>query len=112
MPPLPRFWGLSAHDIMPTTHNVTELLAWATGDEHALNDPTPIVYKELRQLPAAYLERAARPHAAADGASSRGVLANPEIPARLETIINKALEIARRGIKPHPNLSNGRSSGD
>ena len=43
---------------MSATHNVTELLAqWANGDEHALNSLTPIVYKELRQLAAAYLRK-------------------------------------------------------
>jgi RNA polymerase sigma-70 factor, ECF subfamily len=43
---------------MSATHNVTELLAqWAKGEEQALNDLTPIVYKELRQLAAAYLRK-------------------------------------------------------
>jgi RNA polymerase sigma-70 factor (ECF subfamily) len=48
---------------MSTTHNVTELLAlWAKGDEQALNDLTPIVYKELRQLAAAYLRKEQQGH--------------------------------------------------
>jgi RNA polymerase sigma-70 factor, ECF subfamily len=48
---------------MPATHNVTELLAqWANGDEKALNDLTPIVYRELRQLAAAYLRKEQQGH--------------------------------------------------
>jgi len=48
---------------MSATHNVTELLAqWANGDEQALNDLTPIVYKELRQLAAAYLRKEQQGH--------------------------------------------------
>lgn len=48
---------------MSTTHNVTELLArWANGDERALNDLTPIVYKTLRQLAAAYLRKEQQGH--------------------------------------------------
>jgi RNA polymerase sigma-70 factor (ECF subfamily) len=48
---------------MSTTHNVTELLTlWAHGDEQALNDLTPIVYKELRQLAAAYLRKEQQGH--------------------------------------------------
>jgi len=48
---------------MSATHNVTELLAqWAKGDEQALNDLTPIVYKELRQLAAAYLRKEQQGH--------------------------------------------------
>ena len=48
---------------MPATHNVTELLAqWANGDEQSLNDLTPIVYKELRQLAAAYLRKEQHNH--------------------------------------------------
>src|SRR5262249_45202280 len=43
--------------------NVTELLAqWANGDEQALNQLTPIVYKELRKLAAAYLRREQHGH--------------------------------------------------
>src|SRR5712691_8233796 len=48
---------------MSATHNVTELLAqWANGDEQALNDLTPIVYRELRQLAASYLRKEQQGH--------------------------------------------------
>lgn len=48
---------------MSATHKVTELLAqWANGDEQALNDLTPIVYKTLRQLAAAYLRKEQQGH--------------------------------------------------
>ena len=48
---------------MPGTHNVTGLLAqWANGDEQALNELTPIVYRELRQLAAAYLRKEQQGH--------------------------------------------------
>ena len=48
---------------MSATHNVTELLVqWANGDEHALNQLTPIVYKELRKLAAAYLRKEQQGH--------------------------------------------------
>jgi RNA polymerase sigma-70 factor, ECF subfamily len=40
------------------THEVTRLLAdWAKGNEQALEDLTPLVYRELRQLAASYLRR-------------------------------------------------------
>ena len=43
---------------MRTTHDVTRLLAqWAQGDEKALADLTPLVYRELRQLAAGYLRK-------------------------------------------------------
>lgn len=43
---------------MPTTHDVTRLLAqWAQGDEKALAELTPLVYRELRQLAAGYLRK-------------------------------------------------------
>jgi RNA polymerase sigma factor (TIGR02999 family) len=43
---------------MSATHDVTSLLAeWAKGNEEALNDLTPLVYKELRQLAAGYLRK-------------------------------------------------------
>jgi RNA polymerase sigma-70 factor, ECF subfamily len=45
------------------THDVTGLLAkWANGDQQALRDLTPIVYKELRQLAASYLRRESQGH--------------------------------------------------
>jgi RNA polymerase sigma-70 factor (ECF subfamily) len=48
---------------MSATHNVTDLLAqWANGDEQALNQLTPIVYKELRKLAAAYLRKEQQGH--------------------------------------------------
>lgn len=48
---------------MSDTHNVTALLSqWAKGDERALNNLTPIVYKELRQLAAAYLRKEQQGH--------------------------------------------------
>ena len=43
---------------MSTTHQVTLLLAkWAKGNEEALDELTPLVYKELRQLAASYLRK-------------------------------------------------------
>jgi RNA polymerase sigma factor (TIGR02999 family) len=43
---------------MPATHDVTGLLArWASGDEQALQDLTPIIYKELRLLAASQLRK-------------------------------------------------------
>jgi RNA polymerase sigma-70 factor, ECF subfamily len=48
---------------MSATHNVTELLSlWAKGDQHALEDLTPIVYKELRLLAASYLRKERQGH--------------------------------------------------
>src|SRR2546429_8092050 len=48
---------------MSATHNVTQLLAqWANGDEKALQDLTPIVYKELRLLAASYLRKERQGH--------------------------------------------------
>ena len=41
---------------MSTTHEVTRLLAeWAQGDQQALEELTPLVYRELRQLAASYM---------------------------------------------------------
>ena len=43
---------------MSTTHEVTRLLAeWAKGNQRALDDLTPLVYEELRQLAAGYLRK-------------------------------------------------------
>jgi len=43
---------------MSDTHEVTLLLTeWAKGNQKALDELTPLVYKELRQLAAAYLRR-------------------------------------------------------
>ncbi|PYV76220.1 MAG: RNA polymerase subunit sigma-70 [Acidobacteria bacterium] len=48
---------------MSATHNVTQLLTqWANGDQQALNDLTPIVYKELRLLAASYLRKERQGH--------------------------------------------------
>lgn len=48
---------------MSVTHNVTALLArWAKGDQQALDDLTPIVYKELRLLAAGYLRKERHGH--------------------------------------------------
>lgn len=48
---------------MSATHNVTELLArWAKGDEQALHELTPIVYKNLRVIAASYLRRERQGH--------------------------------------------------
>ena len=47
----------------PTSHEVTSLLAqWAKGDSQALDDLTPLVYKELRQLAAANLRKERQGH--------------------------------------------------
>jgi len=43
---------------MPDKHEVTLLLQrWADGDQSALTELTPIVYRELRHLAASYLRR-------------------------------------------------------
>src|SRR5262252_1242632 len=48
---------------MAATHNVTQLLTqWANGDQQALQELTPIVYKELRLLAASYLRKERRDH--------------------------------------------------
>ena len=40
------------------THEATRLLAtWANGNPKALDELTPLVYKELRQLAASYLKK-------------------------------------------------------
>ena len=45
------------------THDVTHLLAqWAKGDDRALEDLTPLVYKELRRLAASHLRKERRSH--------------------------------------------------
>ena len=49
--------------IMSATHNVTDLLAqWSRGNEQALEDLTPIVYKQLRLLAASYLRKERQGH--------------------------------------------------
>jgi RNA polymerase sigma factor (TIGR02999 family) len=48
---------------MSASHNVTQLLVqWANGDKQALDDLTPLVYKELRRLAASHLRRERRSH--------------------------------------------------
>jgi RNA polymerase sigma-70 factor, ECF subfamily len=43
---------------LTNTHQVTRLLAdWANGNQQALDDLTPLVYRELRQLAASYLRK-------------------------------------------------------
>jgi RNA polymerase sigma-70 factor (ECF subfamily) len=43
---------------MSDTHEVTLLLAeWAKGNQQALDELTPLVYRELRQLAASYLRK-------------------------------------------------------
>jgi RNA polymerase sigma-70 factor, ECF subfamily len=50
-------------EAMPSTHEVTRLLSqWASGDQHALEELTPLVYGELRQLAAGYLRRERQGH--------------------------------------------------
>ena len=60
-----RVYNLANHRVrflrcgaMSTTHQVTLLLAkWAKGNEEALDELTPLVYKQLRQLAASYLRK-------------------------------------------------------
>jgi RNA polymerase sigma factor (TIGR02999 family) len=48
---------------MSDTHEVTLLLAqWAKGNQKALDDLTPLVYRELRQLAASYLRKERQGH--------------------------------------------------
>ena len=47
----------------PATHEVTSLLTqWAKGNRQALDDLTPLVYKELRQLAASNLRKERQGH--------------------------------------------------
>jgi RNA polymerase sigma-70 factor, ECF subfamily len=53
-----RKFGIINAGAMSDTHEVTLLLnEWAKGDQKALDELIPLVYKELRQLAAAYLRR-------------------------------------------------------
>jgi RNA polymerase sigma factor (TIGR02999 family) len=57
MRPRPKFSIINVR-AMSTTHEVTRLLAeWAKGNQQALDDLTPLVYEELRQLAAGYLRK-------------------------------------------------------
>jgi RNA polymerase sigma-70 factor, ECF subfamily len=48
---------------MSDTHGVTLLLAeWAKGNQKALDDLTPLVYRELRQLAASFLRKERQGH--------------------------------------------------
>jgi RNA polymerase sigma factor (TIGR02999 family) len=48
---------------MSSTHEVTLLLAkWTKGNQEALNELTPLVYKELRQLAASYMRKERQGH--------------------------------------------------
>jgi len=48
---------------MSNTHEVTLLLAeWAKGNQKALDELTPLVYKELRRLAASYLRKERQGH--------------------------------------------------
>lgn len=48
---------------MSTTHDVTRLLTeWAKGNRQALDDLTPVVYRELRQLAASCLRKEREGH--------------------------------------------------
>jgi len=48
---------------MSDTHEVTLLLAeWAKGNQKALDELTPLVYKELRRLAASYLRKERQGH--------------------------------------------------
>src|SRR5262245_56308449 len=45
------------------THDVTQLLTlWADGDQQALEDLTPLVYRELRRLAASHLRKERKSH--------------------------------------------------
>jgi len=48
---------------MSAAHDVTQLLVqWANGDKQALDDLTPLVYKELRRLAASHLRKERKSH--------------------------------------------------
>src|SRR5262252_5444432 len=48
---------------MSVTHDVTQLLErWTSGDRQALDDLTPLVYKELRRLAASHLRKERKSH--------------------------------------------------
>src|SRR5438128_10076006 len=59
-PPLRAAFNMRA---MSATDDVTRLLAkWANGNQQALNELTPLVYKQLRRLAAGQLRRERRSH--------------------------------------------------
>jgi RNA polymerase sigma factor (TIGR02999 family) len=48
---------------MSSTHDITRLLGeWAKGNPQALEELTPLVYRELRQLAAGYLKKERQDH--------------------------------------------------
>jgi len=48
---------------MSATHDVTDLLVqWVNGNKEALDDLTPLVYKELRRLAASHLRKERKSH--------------------------------------------------
>ena len=48
---------------MSATHELTRLLTeWVRGNQNALDDLTPLVYRELRQLAASYLRKEREGH--------------------------------------------------
>ena len=48
---------------MPSSHQITQLLiAWGNGDQAALEELTPLVYKELRRLAKRYMAREREGH--------------------------------------------------
>ena len=60
--PRPKFRIFNAR-AMSDIHEVTLLLAeWAKGNQKALDDLTPLVYRELRQLAAGYLRKERQGH--------------------------------------------------
>ncbi len=60
--PLLKFSIINA-GAMSDPHEVTLLLAeWAKGNQRALDDLTPLVYRELRQLAASYLRKERQGH--------------------------------------------------
>lgn len=53
----------SVFNHMSATHDVTQLLVrWANGDKQALDDLTPLVYRELRMLAASQLRKERKSH--------------------------------------------------
>ena len=56
-------FSASSVGAMSETHEVTLLLAeWAKGNQRALDELTPLVYKELRKLAASYLRKERQGH--------------------------------------------------
>ena len=53
-----RKFCIISKSVMSSAHEVTLLLAeWANGNQQALDELTPLVYRELRQLAASYLRK-------------------------------------------------------